>query len=100
MYRGTTPTFRFSLPIEAATISKLDITFRQCGGVELHKELADCTVEGKTLTVTLTEAETLSLRAMTLYPVEIQLRVCVGDTRLASQIFTVPVERILRDGVL
>lgn len=100
MYRGTTPTFRFNLPFEANTITEAAISFRQPGGVSIDKTLADCTAEGSTLTVSLTEAETLSFRAMTLYPVAIQLRVGVGSARMASQIFEVPVERILKDGAL
>lgn len=100
MYRGTTPTFTFKLPIEAATITKLSIAFHQPGGVSFEKSLADCVTQGETISVSLTEEETLSLRAMTLYPLEIQLRVGVEDTRMASQVFTVPVEYILKDGAL
>lgn len=66
----------------------------------MDKMLADCTVSDDTLTVSLTEEETLSLRARTVQPLEIQLRVGVGAARMASQIFTVPVERILKDGAL
>lgn len=100
MKRGTTPTFSFTLPIEASSLTAAVISFRQPGGVSFDKTLADCTVDGKTLSVSLTEAETLSFRALTLYPVEIQLRVGVGEARMASQIFTEPVERVLKDGAL
>lgn len=100
MYRGTTPTFTFQLPIEANTITAASITFRQAGSVNIEKTLADCTADGKALTVALTEEETLSLRAGTVTPLEIQLRVGVGETRMASQIFPVSVERILKDGAL
>lgn len=99
MYRGTTPKFTFTLPIEASTITVLDITFRQ-SNVEMHKGLTDCVLSGKTLTVTLTEEETLSLRSISAFPLEIQLRVGVDDVRMASQIFKVQVERILKDGAL
>lgn len=99
MYRGTTPTFTFRLPIAADTITKLSITFRQPGGVSIEKTLDDVTLDGQTVTATLTEAETLSLCA-TKFPLEIQLRVGVGEARMASQIWTVPVERILKDGAL
>lgn len=100
MYRGTTPTFHFTLPIEAGTITAAAVSFRQPGGASIDKTLADCTLSGNTLTCSLTEEETLSLRALTLYPMEIQLRVGVGAARMASQIFTVPVERILKEGAL
>lgn len=100
MYRGTTPTFNFKLPIEADTITAASVTFRQAGSVNIEKTLDDCTISEDTLTVSLTEEETLSLRSGTVCPLEIQLRVGVGEARMASQIFTVPVERILKDGAL
>lgn len=100
MYRGTTPTFTFKLPIAASSLTEAVISFRQAGGASMDKLLSDCTVSEDTLTVSLTEEETLSLRARTVQPLEIQLRVGVGTARMASQIFTVPVERILKDGAL
>lgn len=100
MYRGTTPTFTFMLPIDASSITTAVISFRQAGSVNIDKKLADCTVSENALTVSLTEEETLSLRAKTVQPLEIQLRVGVGAARMASQIFSVPVERILKDGAL
>lgn len=99
MYRGTTPKFEFQLPIEAATITKLSITFRQPGGVAIEKTLDDVTVSGQTITAALTEEETLSLRAAA-PALEIQLRVGVGEARMASQVFSVPVQRVLKDGAL
>lgn len=98
MFRGTTPTFNFKLPIDTGTITKLSITFKQFDGLEIEKKLTDVTLNGDTITVTLTESETLSLQAALV--LEIQLRVGVGDARLTSQIFTVPVKQILKDGAL
>lgn len=100
MFRGTTPTFTFKLPFQASTLTAAVVSFRQLGGVSIDRSLADCTVSGDTLSVSLTEAETLSLRAMTLYPLEIQLRVGVGEARMASQIWSIPVERTLKEGRL
>lgn len=101
MYRGTTPTFTFKLPIDVSTITKTAISFRQPGGCNIEKSLADCAKgEGNKLTCSLTEEETLGLRAATLYPMEIQMRVGVGSARFASQIWQVPIDRILKDGAL
>lgn len=100
MYRGTTPTFTFQLPIDASSITEACVSFRQAGGASMDKMLADCAVSDNTLSVSLTEEETLSLRARTVQPLEIQLRVAVKGARMASQIFTVSVERILKDGAL
>lgn len=100
MYRGTTPTFTFQLPIPGRDITALSVLFHQAGSMRLEKTLSQCTVGERSVTVSLTEAETLALRASTPSPLEIQLRVGVGEARMASQIFAVPVERILKDGAL
>lgn len=98
MYRGTTPTFIFNLPIKADSITELMVTFRQPGAKCIEKTLNDTTRFDQTVSVTLTETETLELKANR--PTEIQLRAGVGESRMASQIFTVSVGRILKDGAL
>lgn len=101
MYRGTTPTFTFNLPIAADTITAASVMFRQAGGPNIERALEDCIVSGNTLTCSLTEAETLALKSGGGEPpLEIQLRVGVGEARMASQIFRVSVERILKEGAL
>lgn len=100
MFRGTTPKFTFRLPIETDTITALCVSFRQVGNQSIEKTLDDCVLDGNTLTVALTEEETLSLRASMARPLEIQLRVGVGETRMASKVFRVNVEQILKDGAL
>ena len=89
MYRGTTPTFTFTLPIECETISKLSVAFKQGGELLFERGLPDVTMSGE---------ETLQLRGDT--ELQIQLRVGVGSARMASQVFRVPVSQILKDGVL
>lgn len=98
MYRGTTPAFTFTLPIDTADISLLSVAFKQNGELKFDKSKDDVTLEDKKIVVTLSEEETLSLDPN--YPILIQLRVGVGNSRLASQIFKVNVNDILKDGVL
>ena len=100
MYRGTTPTLTFRLPIDTGSITMLSVAVAQGGHVKIEKTLSDVHLDGNVISCTLTEAETLSLTAGTNIEAKIQLRVGVGEQRMASQIFTVPVERILRDGAL
>lgn len=99
MYRGTTPTLTFRLPIDTGSITALSLAVAQGGVVKIEKALADMTLEGKTVSCTLTE-ETLSLSAGAGREAQVQLRVGVGGQRMASQVFMVPVKRILRDGAL
>lgn len=99
MYRGTTPTITFRLPFESNRITALNLCFVQQGGVVLQKDLTACKLEENTLQVSLTEAETLLFddkKGM----VEMQLRIGCGETRMASNIMRLSVERILKDGCL
>ena len=100
MYRGTTPTLTFRLPIDTGSITVLSIAVAQGRQVKIEKTLSDVHLDGNVISGTLAEAETLSLTAGASIEAKIQLRVGVGEQRMASQIFTVPVERILRDGEL
>ncbi len=97
MYRGTTPTFTFSLDFSTEDIDKLNIAMAQNGEVKISKSKADCTLSRYAVSITLTEAETLALEVGTL---SMQLRVGIGTSRLASTIMTVPVENILKEGAL
>ena len=99
MYRGTTPTLLFTLPMDSSRISALHLSFAQKGELVLEKTLEDCLLQGNTLQVTLTEQETLLFdekRGL----VELQLRVGCGETKMASNIMQVSVGRILKDGCL
>lgn len=100
MYRGTTPTLTFRLPIDTESITVLSVAVAQAGQVKIEKTLSDVHLDGNVISCPLTEAETLSLTAGRGIDAQIQLRVGVGAQRMASQVFAVPVERILRDGAL
>ena len=100
MYRGTTPTLTFKLPIQTGQITALSVAIKQDGVLRLDKGLEDVTMDSDTITLTLTEDETLTLRASENMPLRVQLRVGVGDTRMASQVFEMTVDEILRDGAL
>ena len=99
MYRGTTPTFTFTLPFDCGQISRLNLCFAQQGQIVLEKDLSACTVEGNTLGVTLEEEETLLFQAQK-GMVEMQLRIGCGEARLASKVMLVSIEDILKDGCL
>lgn len=99
MYRGTTPTFTFTLPFNCNQITALSVCFAQQKQVVVEKALYDCVVKENTLSVGLTEAETLKFdqdKGL----VEMQLRVGCGKARMASNIMQVSVDRILKDGCL
>ena len=105
MYRGTTPTLTFTLPFAASELEILSIAFSQVNPLNglspklvFEKKLSDCTLSGNVVRVELSENDTLMLSGGK--TVEIQLRAAVGDKRMASKIFRIPVDSILKDGVL
>lgn len=101
MYRGTTPTLKFTLPFAASTLDEIWITLGQLGKEVLTKTKTSCTIDGKTVSVTLTQEDTLKLTAYRNEPTLIQIRIKTNDgTALASKVFTVPTENILKDGVI
>lgn len=97
MYRGTTPTLEFVLPFSADTLATLYITIAQHGSTVIEKTLTDCTASGETLTVTLTQAETLMLRCHDTAQIQVRAKTMAGEA-LASNIITERVEHILKDG--
>lgn len=98
LYRGSTPTLTFKLSIETSALTVVSIAFAQNNAVVLEKGLADCTVGDDTLSLTLTEDETLLFDSS--QNMELQIRCACGDGRLCSKIVTVSVGRILKDGKL
>lgn len=99
MYRGTTPTLRFTLPFDTSTLDAVWVTIAQGGEVIINKEKSDCDLEGTDISVTLTQEETLALTAGN--KTEIQLRVLTTDgLALASEIFRENTDYILKDGVI
>lgn len=94
MRRGTTPTHTFTLPIDAASITKLRITYVQDGEIVLTKTEKNAQMDGSTVKVKLTQAETLSFNNERM--VEIQLKVLTtGGDALVSDVWNVHPLRVL-----
>ena len=99
MIRGTTPTLEFEIPFETSLIEAAWVTLSQYRAVVVDKQLSDCKCIGKTLSVRLTQEETLKLSCDCETEIQIRVRTLAGDA-LASDIIKVDTERILRDGVI
>lgn len=97
MYRGTTPTLKFSLPFDVSFIDVVWVTFSQKNKEIFTIETEDCVLEEKTITMELTQNQTLRLQGKD--EVEIQVRILTHEGEaLASNIFKTTVKRILKDG--
>lgn len=98
MFRGTTPTNVFNVDLDLTNAEVIYITYKQQNKVVFEKEKSDITVTENSLTVKLTQEETLKL---TEREVEIQIRARFSDgTALASNIIKTTANKILKDGVI
>ena len=100
MIRGTTPTLSFKLPFQVSELAEYWITISQrYENLIINKTSADCTASGDTITVTLSQNDTLKLIGDK--PVYLQIRaLTTDDEAIASKMWTCPVEDILKEGVI
>ena len=99
MIRGTTPTHTFRLSIDTGSIVELRITYDQAGKTVLEKTEADVRKTEKSISVVLTQEETLRFKAG--YDVEVQLKVLTDvGTVLASPVLKLQIDKILSTEVL
>ena len=100
MYRGTTPGLEINVgDIDLTKVTELWLTLSQHGTVKINKTLDEVTIDGSTVTCTLTQEETLDLKAHA--STLVQMRFLMDDGQaMATPIVKVPVEAILKDGVI
>lgn len=96
MRRGTTPTLTISTDIDLTEASNFYLTFKQGDRVCFEKTLDDVTITEDTVSVWLSQAETLALKDGRM--VSFQIRATLGDQKVASNIMTSPVGEILKGG--
>lgn len=99
MFRGTTPTHVFELPMDMSMVKRLQIIYAQNDKKLFTKELSDCTVEGPVVSVTLNQEETFKFDCR--HAVQIQLRTLdMAGHALCSDVMPVSVEKCLSEEVL
>lgn len=99
MRRGTTPTHTFQLPVDVSTLKEVKIIYAQSNKEVLTKYKENCAADGTSVSVTLSQEETLKFSACS--PCQIQVRALTLDgMALASDIITIKVDPILDGGVL
>lgn len=99
MRRGTTPTIVFHLPFNVSTIHNVEVYFAQDDELIIEKKMSDCILSGTTLSVTLTQADTLAFSTDDNGRVEMQLRFVFTDGSVdATTIIKEKAKKILKDG--
>lgn len=103
MYRVTTPTHTYTLPIETSSCKEILVSYRQ-NNVLLEKHYQDgtlpsgMTLNGKEVIVNLTQAET---KAFDKGKIDAQVRVLTtANKAFASQIFTVTHKDVINEEIL
>lgn len=99
MFRGTTPTVVFTLPVDTAMLAEAWVTFSQNEVTVIDKELKDLVLAGNALIVKLTQEETLMLDHEMIVEMQIRVRSVDGEA-VTSDIMRDTVERILKEGVI
>ena len=100
MFRGSTPTHTYVFSEKISDLANVQITYAQQDAVKIVKYLADCTiVDPNTLTVKLTQQETLSLSSN--FRVEIQVKALSNEGEvLLSDIIYESARKCLNDEVI
>ena len=99
MRRGTTPTHVFHTDIDLTGAEVIYVTYQQCGKTVLEKEIRDITVEADSLSVKLTQAETLRFRQNPEATVKIQIRARWADgDAVASNVIQTTTKEVLKEG--
>ena len=97
MIRGTTPTHVFETDVDLSDAEVLYVTYRQ-GTIVVEKTKDDCEVTSDSVSVKLTQKETLLFKAGN-YNTEVQIRARFADgTAVASNTIDLDVSPILKRG--
>lgn len=103
MYRVTTPTHTYTLPIETSSCKEILVSYKQ-SNVLLEKHYQDgilpsgMTLNGNDVIVNLTQAET---KAFEKGKIDAQVRVLTNANKaFASQIFTVTHKDVINEEIL
>lgn len=97
MRRGTTPTHTIATDIDLRSAEVIYVTYKQGANLVVEKETSDITVEENSVSVTLSQAETLAFSASAEVLVQIRARFSDGSA-VASNIMRTSVKDILKDG--
>ena len=96
--RGETPLVIFDVDMDLRTADKCRVIFRQCGEVVVRADIDRLTIEEKTLSLTLSQSETLAFCAQSnATPVEIQIRARLGDMVYECPAFETTVGKLIDD---
>lgn len=99
MIRGTTPKHTFTIPLDAENVAEVMIIYAQDDAEVFHKETKDCEMTGRTISVTLSQEDTLLFDHTRNAQIQLRLLTTEG-VALASHIIVLTVGKLLSDEVI
>lgn len=87
--RGTTPTHTIGVPPEVGQIQKVRIVYAQDGRAVFKKENESCTIEADTVSVKLTQEDTLALTCSKTCEIELHILTPGNDSIISEPIVAV-----------
>lgn len=97
MRRGTTPTHTFTTDVELSEAVAVYVTYQQRGKTLVEKTLSDITFGVKSLSVELSQRDTLKFAEGERVRIQIRAKF-QDDTAIASQVINTTTEEILKEG--
>ena len=97
--QGTTPTIIFNLPFEVSTIENCEVYFGQNNTLLVTKGYNDCILSGTTLTVKLTQSDTLQFDPEEKLQIQARFRYSDG-TAEATNITKIKVVDLLSESII
>lgn len=102
MFRGSTPTFTFKIPFDVSQIKNLYVSVKQKvddNVIQVDKTIDQCDLQDDTISCKFTQEDTLKFNEYR--NASVQLRVLtLDDTSLVSDVFTILVGEVLKEGVI
>lgn len=87
MRQGTTPTHTFTFPFDVSIVKDLSIVYQQNGENIIKKKLSDCKVEEQSVSITLSQEETLMFNLESIVRVQVKV-LTQGNDVLVSDIIS------------
>lgn len=99
MYKGTTPTHMFNVPIDTSIIKEIKITYSQRDEEVLVKRTEDCTISEGLITTKLSQEDTFRFEGNMIVTIQMRILTLGGDALIAEPIM-MAVGKCLDDEVL
>ena len=86
MFKGTTPTHTFNIPIDTSLIKEVKITYSQKDKEILVKRTNDCTIDKGTITTRLSQEDTFLFESNNIVTIQLRVLTLGGDAMIADPI--------------